>query len=509
MRKAVKEQILQIFETLREAHRELQMYVEKKDFVKANALLADCQESVLLVGNTIEQLESGQEQIIHMLEQYCEEVYRINGSFEGTDKVNGSEIRKALDKRIEAISKEVKEKIKVVLKVVFFPYKASMWTSLESIWKAAAADEQCEAKVVVIPYHTLDSKGNKTEFNYEASLFPKDVPIVHYDQYHVEQEHPDMIFIHNPYDDTNNVTRVPEQYYTYNLKPHTEQLVYSPYGMMGYYSPRQGAFMCCTNGVLFSDKVIVQSSRVKQIYADHQVNENKLISLGSPKVDAIVESMKKPAVYPEGWEKKLAGRKVFLYNTHLSYLIKGYLYKQKYPDREDYAIHHHELGFSQLLNRDGCALIWRPHPLLKAMLKSRNLYETLEFVEKLEQMLEESENGVLDENGEYDISFRLSDALVTTYSSIIPEYMISGKPVYVYEHRLNPDNCQNSPVNYNNLYYQAAPGEEAKFPGFVQMILDGEDYMKEERMADVHRAFSNLDGTIGRNIYEELRAKWV
>lgn len=509
MRKAVKEQILQIFETLREAHRELQKCVEKKEYMKANALLADCQESALLIGNTIEQLEDGHEQIIHMLEQYCEEMYRVNGSFEETDRISGSEIRKKLDKQIEAVSREVNERIKVVLKVVFFPYKASMWTSLESIWKAAAADEQCEAKVVVIPYHTLDSGGNKEEFKYEASLFPKDVPIVHYSQYHVEQEHPDMIFIHNPYDDTNNVTRVPEQYYTYNLKPHTEQLIYSPYGMMGYYSPGQGAFMCCTNGVLFSDKVIVQSSRVKQIYMDHQVNENKLIALGSPKVDAIVESLKKPVVYPEGWEKKLAGRKVFLFNTHLSYFIKGYIYKSKYPDREDYAIAYHERGFLEVLKRKDCALVWRPHPLLKAMLESRNLYETLEVVKRLEKMLEESENGVLDENGEYDISFRLSDALVTTYSSIVPEYMISGKPIYIYEHRLNPDNCRNSPVNYNNLYYQAAPGEEPKFPGFIQMVLDGEDPLKEARMADVHRAFSNLEGTIGRNIYAQLCGKYV
>ena len=38
-------------------------------------------------------------------------------------------------------------------------------------------------------------------------------------------------------------------------------------------------------------------------YIDHHVNPNKLLVLGSPKVDAIVGSLKKLAVYPEGWEK--------------------------------------------------------------------------------------------------------------------------------------------------------------------------------------------------------------
>lgn len=509
MRKIVKEQIIQLFTTLREAHKELQMQLDKREYAKVNAILADCQESAILIGNTIEQFQDDQQQIVRELEEYCEQLYWINSSLEKGEYINGSDTRKALDKRIDKICKEVKENIKVVLKVVFFPYKASMWTSLESIWRAAAADEQCEAKVVVIPYFTLDSNCNKTKLNYEASLFPKDVPIIHYNQYHVEQEHPDIIFIHNPYDDGNNVTRVPEQYYSYNLKQHTEQLIYSPYGMMGYYSPQTGAFMCRTKGVFFSDKVLVQSARVKQIYIDHHVSPDKLLALGSPKVDAIVESLRKPAVYPDGWEKKLAGRKVFLYNTHLSYFVRGAVYKMQYPDRDDFAKRSHEGAFRELLNRDGCAVIWRPHPLLKSMLASRNLYESLEFVKQLEQMLAESENGVLDENGEYDISFRLSDALITTYSSIIPEYMISGKPIYVYQRRLDSVNCKNSPVDYTNLYYMAQPGEKAKFPGFVQMILDGEDPLKEKRMADVHRAFSNLDGTIGKNIYAELCGEYL
>ena len=51
----------------------------------------------------------------------------------------------------------------------------------------------------------------------------------------------------------------------------------------------------------------------------------------------------------------------------------------------------------------------------------------------------------------------------------------------------------------------AEPGEEAKFPGFVQMVLEGKDLLKSKRMADVRKAFSNLDGTIGKNVYHMLK----
>lgn len=505
MRKAVKLQMIQLITTLKEAHKEIIFYLNKKQYDKVRSILADCQECAIVVGNTIEQFETNQDVIIKQLEEYCERLFVISNEMETVGKGSGASWKKELDKRIDVISGEIKSKIKVILKAAFFPYKASMWTSLESIWKAAEADEECEAAVVVIPYFELDSQGNKTKLKYEGHLFPKYVPIVDCNEYNVAVEQPDMIFIHNPYDDMNNVTRVPEQYYSYNLKKYTEQLVYSPYGMMGYYNPNRGAFMCNTNAVMVADKVLVQSERVKQIYVDHNVDRKKILTLGSPKVDALVNGLKKPRIYPDGWEEKLRGRKVFLLNTHLSYFARWHVYAEKYPNQGNYAKWYYESIWEQLLNRDGCALIWRPHPLMKAMLKSRGFDETLEFVEWLEQGIRESENAVLDENGDYEVSFRISDALITTYSSLISEYMISGKPIYIYQRRLNEENRKNSPVDYTNNYYMAMPGEEQKFPKFIQMVLDGEDPLHDKRMKDVHTAFSNLQGTIGENIYKELK----
>ena len=46
-----------------------------------------------------------------------------------------------------------KGQIKVWMEAIFLPYKASMWDSLESVWKAADADPECDAYVIPIPYY--------------------------------------------------------------------------------------------------------------------------------------------------------------------------------------------------------------------------------------------------------------------------------------------------------------------------------------------------------------------
>ena len=87
----------------------------------------------------------------------------------------------------------------------------------------------------------------------------------------------------------------------------------------------------------------------------------------------------------------------------------------------------------------------------------------------------ESGNGVVDRNGDYNIAFRLSDALITSRSSLISDYMISGKPAYVYERAWDEENSRNSPVNFRHNYFVEKDGKESKVSEFIQMVLDGED----------------------------------
>lgn len=64
------------------------------------------------------------------------------------------------------------QEIHGVNEVVFLPYKASMWDSLESVWRKYDADPEWRAKVVPIPYYDKNADGSFGEYHYEGNEYP-------------------------------------------------------------------------------------------------------------------------------------------------------------------------------------------------------------------------------------------------------------------------------------------------------------------------------------------------
>ncbi|MGG4548793.1 hypothetical protein ABER02_13425 [Rossellomorea marisflavi] len=79
------------------------------------------------------------------------------------------------------------------MKILFMPYKATMWDSLESIYTEALKDDDCEVTVVPIPYYQLSNNGPIS--TYEGSEFPEYVSVTPYKEYSLEEEKPDIIYI--------------------------------------------------------------------------------------------------------------------------------------------------------------------------------------------------------------------------------------------------------------------------------------------------------------------------
>lgn len=104
-----------------------------------------------------------------------------------------------------------------------------MWDSLESVWMAAKADENCDAYVIPIPYYNKNPDGSFREMYYEGDQYPDYVPIVRYDNYDFAIHKPDIIYIHNPYDQYNYVTSIHPFFFSENLKRFTQNLIYIPY----------------------------------------------------------------------------------------------------------------------------------------------------------------------------------------------------------------------------------------------------------------------------------------
>ena len=205
----------------------------------------------------------------------------------------------------------------VRLEAVFLPYKVSMWDSLESVWMAADQDPNCDAYVIPIPYYDKNRDGSYGAEHYEGDQYPDYVPVTHYNNYDFKSRRPDMIFIHNPYDQFNNVTSVHPFFYSKNLKQYTDCLVYIPYYCTaGGMSAAQGY----VPSYYYVDYIVIQAEKYRKFF-DPDLPKDKLLPLGSPKFDKVIRLCNNPPEPLAEWKEKMAGKKVCFYNTSISGML--------------------------------------------------------------------------------------------------------------------------------------------------------------------------------------------
>ena len=233
MTKKQKKQAEDFIGLLERAHDGIKKTIDTRNTEAALDLLAQCQECAIKLGEIIEAVEGEDFVTIPMIEDYCELAYQFYEKLSQNIPVNSNQVNKALRKSLIRMGNSVKYDIPERKEVVFLPYKASMWDSLESVWKAADEDPDCDAYVIPIPYFDKNPDGSFKEMHYEGDQYPAYVPVTHYDDYDITVREPDMIFIHNPYDEYNYVTSVAPKFYSKNLKQYTEKLVYIPYFVLG------------------------------------------------------------------------------------------------------------------------------------------------------------------------------------------------------------------------------------------------------------------------------------
>lgn len=295
--------------------------LSKRNVSEADSLsiFMECQNVAIEIGNYIENNFNGQEEIIKLLENLCESIYQSSQLYEEQEqyKKQLKFIRKQL---IEIYNKINHNLPKDKKEIVFLPYKASMWDSLESVWKAASEDSECDTYVVPIPYYDKNSDGSFGEMHYEGSEYPNYVSITSWREYSISERNPDVIYIHNPYDDNNYVTSVHPDFYSNKLREYTNMLVYIPYFVA--INDKVNPELCMTPAVLFAHKVIVQSEAVRQTYVEefHKfeqkndcknvfgIAEEKIVALGSPKYDKVLNIKVEDCVIPKEWEKWLTDR---------------------------------------------------------------------------------------------------------------------------------------------------------------------------------------------------------
>lgn len=443
MRKYVKNQLINIIEQLSNVNETLLKNVSVLAFEQVQSILTDCQQMAVSIGTKIEETEGEGTETVALLEGYCERMYQL---FSQWGNVGFCE--KEL-KKIRPFLNQIKNSVLYNIEnskqeIVFLPYKASMWDSLESIWEKACEDANCNVRVIPIPYYDKKPDGSLCEMHYEGGEYPLNVPITHYEDYDLEANHPDVIFIHNPYDEANFVTTIHPFFYSKNIRQYTDKLVYIPYFVLGEpnveseQSLESISHFITTPGVLYADRVIVQSENMRQAYIkvlvklmgkdwkDKSYWEEKILGLGSPKLDKVAKAKREEQEIPEEWKKHVFNqdgtwRKIVLYNTTIDALLKN---NEKMVEKIKQALD----VFYQ--NKDNVTLLWRPHPLIKATIKSMRPGLWKAYEDMVEDYIK-SDWGIYDDTSNMHRAIAISDAYYGDWSSLVQLYQVTHKPIMI------------------------------------------------------------------------------
>ena len=345
-------------------------------------------------------------------------------------------IKKTLDVFFQQIQEE-----KETYRILFLPYKYSMWDSLESIFEAAKKDENCEAYVMPIPYYDKDQDRNLAEIHDESGLYPDDVGIISWQDNQIDEIDPDVIFIHNPYDGNNRLTSIHPDYYTNKLVRNDRVVIYVPYYVS--YTEDKEAMVNMGGAEFYADYVIIQSEwykkRFEQLIDDYKRtndmlndlivsydNGNKFVVLGNPKYDKMKSLEKSEYPLRDDWKEKLldeSGNKKF--TVLLDTTIEFFGGREKALRKVEEVI-----GFFE--KQKDFALIWRPHPLIKPTL--RNMCpELIPTYVKLADRCKKLENCIFDDTNDMHTAMAWSDAFMGKYGSMIELYRVTKKPTIMLE----------------------------------------------------------------------------
>lgn len=446
MRGCLKKQLESSMNSLRRAELALGKYTGNDKEQIRKKLAEEMQQCAIAVGEAIEESEGIGTATVTILEEYCELCW---GMYDSQTDIERSNIGKSLVQCGNRARNTLYTEFTAEYEVFFFPYKASMWDSMESVWKAFCEMENCISHVVPIPYYEKKEDGTLGNMHLEADAFPPDVPVEDFRQINLEEIRPDIVFIHNPYDGMNLLTSIHPYFYSSNIKRVVDTLVYIPYFVLG---ENQYEEFFLNPGIILSDKVIVQNEKAFKAYkraydiwamkADQRVSvipaEKKFLVLGSPKTDPIVSYQRKMWDIPAAWEQKRRGKKTVLYNTGVSGILNG---------NED-ELKKIEQIIEAFSKRKDMVLWWRPHPLSENTCSSMRPH-ILSRYQELIQRFRDSETGIFDDTSQLHRALACADAYYGDDSSLLYLFGLTGKPIVVQNPYIHTDKTEDHTLFFN------------------------------------------------------------
>lgn len=435
----------------KEAHESLIGLLLEGQFQTAVELMGDCQNAAIELGTMIEQ-ECGEGHVtVSLLENYCELLFEINQRILQTVEEEKSfsidEVQQELVSFEGQLTTSIEQNLRGKREVVFVPYKPEQWVTMMPSWKKAMEAENTDVYVIPAPYYYKDGFGEikLDEMQYECEGYPEEVMLTSYEEYNFQVHHPDTIVVQCPYDDFNYALSIHPFFYVSNLKKYTEQLVYIPGLLMDEVSAgdermrKMLRYYCNMPGVVHADKVIVQSDQMRDVYIELLTafagEDTKLVweqKIESSDVllqdDPLVRERRKreKLEVPQEWQSVLKTadgewKKIILYTTSGGVIrMSGKKTVEKMRNVMK--------TFEE--NKDQVAVIWRPDPNVKNMIRKSDPGLWQEYRDFLQEY-RQSGVGILDDTVTPQMAITLCDACYGDGGSIMNTCRERKKPVMI------------------------------------------------------------------------------
>ncbi|WP_026650969.1 hypothetical protein [Butyrivibrio proteoclasticus] len=440
MKRAQKTALISMIETMQEAVKELNKRLKMSDTAGLPNLLADLQDTAVMVGETIE-AEIGQgSKSAALLEKLCEEAYKVSNEMSPDNALNDIlvQAKDSIDAEIHAPAT-----------VVFLPIDASMWDGFGTIWEKEISNPDNKVIVIPLPWYERDGSGAPSVLHYEKDGYPEKVETTGYNDYLIKNNHPDVVYIQSISNGNDLGKTVHPAFYTSELKDNTDDLIYIPYTLEGEIDLKNESQLARLTekvmlpGIFDVNTVILQSQNLKEAYIEVLTkdippgNEEELAekrdywdsvikTYGSPRIERILRLNKEDIPLPEEWKRFVekpdgSRKKIVLYSN------SGWTFMEDCDGLID-KIRDSFKVFEE--NAEAIALIWRPYPRIKEILGLLRP-DCLKEYEALVQEFKDKELGILDEDSDFTRSVVLSDAYYGDDGGMVSVYRATGKPVMV------------------------------------------------------------------------------
>ena len=247
-------------------------------------ILGTCQEVLINIAGALPEDYDEIDNILKLIDDGTKKMFIISNLDE-----NSLEWNNELD-QLKTLVKNILENIKRVpvekAKALFLPLSVENWSSMASIYEVFKQDQRFDAKVMPVPYFEYGPSGTIADNKWEYDAFEKLVGtgVVDYNEYNLEEEHPEVVFINDPYDSEGEYIRVQPKYFSDEILNKTDHLVYvSPEIRDSHSNVKYGTLP----GIKNAWKIIVGNEIEKKDFIRSGVDESKIISLGSARKDVI------------------------------------------------------------------------------------------------------------------------------------------------------------------------------------------------------------------------------